>query len=130
MKMRIFALLLSSMLATSAFGAVAYEGVTECDGMKVTITFVWDQEASVIRDFTANHGCIDGTGGMVWSVGVAIDVAEDGSFSHTDSYGNGVSGKLNEDGTAAGSILGGGISMKCADEEFHKMCLEWTAKEK
>ena len=124
----VFLLCISSLIG--AEGVVAYEGVSDCGSMRLTVRFNYDRDAAKIRDFVAEHSCIDGKGGLAWKGPEEIAVADDGSFSYRGAHGNTVSGQIDGSGMVKGELSKGLISVQCADEKFHPMCTAFMAKPK
>ena len=112
---------------TPAPTEILYHGVSKCEGMQVKVSFLYHTATSTITSFKAAHGCIKGEGGAEWNPKVSIEVQEDGSFHHTDEYGNFVKGTISSSGEASGELSKGLFKMGCDDGKFYSLCTKWTA---
>ena len=119
---------LSAYLSSVNANELSYSGQNKCDGMKVTVTFKFDNIQKIIKAFVATHECIEGKGMSLWEPKVDIEVKEDGSFYYKDKYGNFVKGKIDADGKASGELSKGNWNFICRDDGVsYSKCTVWKA---
>jgi len=106
---------------------VLWKGVTECNGMWVEISFVYDSLTSSITKFKAIHRCINGEREVVWSPAVRIKVKKNGSFHYESKYLYFVKGTIFPDNKASGELSRSFRNTDCSDGSSYSFCTSWTA---
>jgi hypothetical protein len=119
---------LSTCLSNVNANELSYSGQNKCDGMKVTVTFQFNNTQKIIKAFVAKHECLEGKGTAFWQPKADIEVKEDGSFYYKDKYGNFVKGRIDAGGKASGELNKGSFNFICKDDGVsYPQCTVWEA---
>jgi len=123
----IYLTLASTLLAADT--KVKYKGATKCKGMKLSVSFTYDEAQHIIENVKTEARCINATGGMSWTTEKkTIRVSSSDKFEY-ESDGTSFSGKIGQDGKAEGEFNPGISSVICFDKEpiAVSVCTKWKA---
>jgi len=102
-----------------------WEGTTTENGMTLEISFEVDT-SNQIAELKVAFACEGKEANASWNPAIVITPESDGSFSHTDAYGNNIAGQFGSSEYAYGTFGTPSLRLECQGK-FHAVPAQWRA---